>query len=216
MAGSYCFDLTIERADVLSLIHHCFGPAMLVWIRYQFSSFTTADAPMCRLLISFVFFGAACGGTMTTSILVIMKLMKAHLSPQQIYAYVSKLVWALTINTLIATTFGSLYMLYWLDPLFEYWSYWGIIPLLLSGFEYYLQWRWAFRFQNIQDDLHAKALNAGSKSEKGSVSTNLLESVKTKYMVLRFVLGVWLVSYVSIYARIGHEAVLDTFSLRAF
>lgn len=204
MAGSYGFDLTVERTDVLSLIHHCLGPALLIWIRCSFSSFDPTDAPMCRLLISFVFFGAACGGTFTTLILVIMKLMKTYLSAQHIYASVATLVWLLTINTFLATTFGSVYMSTWFEDLVGYWGCFAVLPLLLSGFEYYLQWRWAFRFQNIQDNLRAKSL-AEVTSKKREDDTDMLESVKIKDAILRFIVGIWLVTYVSIYAKVANN-----------
>lgn len=207
MAGCYCYDLLIERNDILSLIHHFMGPAMLVWIRISFANGTSTDATMIRLLMSFVFFGAACGGSMTTSILVLMKLLKADISEETMYRYVSKFVWGLTVNTFLATTFGTLYMLVWSNELLAYWGNYAFIPLLLSSFEFYLQWRWAFRFQNIQDHLWVKS-TGGKPTTKTAARVDLSEAVKTKYIVLRSVVGVWSVCYVAVYAKAANHAAL--------
>ncbi|RDW92658.1 hypothetical protein BP5796_02052 [Coleophoma crateriformis] len=214
MAGSYCYDLTIERADVLSLIHHCFGPAMLLWIRIQFSSFTTNDAPMIRLLISFVFFGATMGGTFTTCILTLLNLIKPHLSKHVLHTSISILVWTLFINTFVATTFGSMYMAVWEVPLFGYWGYYGLIPMALSGFEYYLQWRWAFKFQTIYDRLRlgigkSESINEAKMAAAPGRVKGVGATMKDKYFYLRCLLGCWMVSYIGLYLRVLQFAVRD-------
>src|SRR4051794_34441400 len=129
MAGCYFYDLTIERADFLSLIHHCMGPAMLLWIRHCFSSYTPTDATMSRLLASFIFFGAGIGGSLTTGMLVLMKLLKTQLRATSLYELVSILSWMLTINTFVSTMFGSLYMLWWTNDLYAYWGPYCFLPL---------------------------------------------------------------------------------------
>lgn len=221
MAGAYCYDLTIERADILSLIHHCFGPAMLIWIRIQFSSYTMTDAPMIRLLISFVFFGATMGGSLTTCILSILNLFKPHMSKHLLHTSVSIFVWALFINTFIATTWGSLYMTVWETPLFAYWGYYCLIPMALSGFEYYLQWRWAFKFQTIQDRLrlgigrseNIKAAKIAADPE--AAARGLAGYLQDKYFYLSCLVSCWIVSYVAIYIRIGHMAIKDVMIMMA-
>jgi hypothetical protein len=213
MAGSYCYDLTIERADILSLIHHCFGPAMLIWIRTYFSSHTSDDATMVRLLISFVFFGAAMGGTLTTTILVLLKLFRSQLAPYTIHRAVSSLVWILSINTLLATTFGSAYMAYWEDNLLGIWGYWCLIPMALSAFEYYLQWRWAVKFQLIADKLAVQTqtmekfplLDKKGQSKKGGI----VDMLRNKYTFIRFVIGCRLVSYSSLYLHVASLALKE-------
>jgi hypothetical protein len=83
MTGSYLLDLSIHRDDVLSIIHHCMGPALLLWIRSSFSSFDSSDALICRPLMMFVFFGAGIGGT-ASSIAVLLRSstnILLHLSP---------------------------------------------------------------------------------------------------------------------------------------
>jgi hypothetical protein len=210
MAGSYCYDLTIERADILSLIHHCFGPAMLIWIRTCFSSYTSLDATMTRLLVSFVFFGAAMGGTLTTSILVILKLLRPHLAVWTAHKSVASLVWLLSFNTLIATSFGSAYMCYWETELVAYWGYWCLIPMVLSAFEYYLQWRWAVKFQLIADKLGMQsAAEVASISEKKQEKSTILDTLKNKYTLIKVVIACWLVTYTNLYLRVFHLALSD-------
>jgi hypothetical protein len=200
MAGSYSYDLTIERADVLSLIHHCMGPAMLLWIRCSFSTYTPADATMNRLLVSFVFFGAGIGGSLTTAMLVLMKLLKTQLQASSLYELVSILSWMLTVNTYISTMFGSLYMLWWANDLYAYWGTLCFLPLFLSGFEFYLQWRWALRFQSIADDLGVKA--GKNNTPKGSgFGIPLVGNVNGKTLGLNFILMTWIFSYFIVYVR---------------
>jgi hypothetical protein len=213
MAGSYCYDLTIERADILSLIHHCFGPAMLIWIRTCFSSYTSFDAVMTRLLVSFVFFGAAMGGTLTTTILVILKLFRPHLAAWTAHKSVSSLVWILSLNTLVATSFGSAYMCIWETELITYWGYWCLIPMVLSAFEYYLQWRWAVKFQLIADKLGmqsaAEIASTSEKSEKSQDKSTVLDTLRSKYTLIKVVIACWLVTYTNLYLRVFHLALSE-------
>ncbi|GME65675.1 hypothetical protein GTA08_BOTSDO03829 [Neofusicoccum parvum] len=107
MGGSYMFDLTIERNDVLSLIHHFMGPALLLWVRCSYSAFNSSDALMCRMLVSFVFFGAGVGGSVTTCMLVLMKLAKRQIQKDTLYRLVTILSWVLTLNTWLSTIRAS-------------------------------------------------------------------------------------------------------------
>ncbi|KAH7009327.1 hypothetical protein B0J12DRAFT_550295, partial [Macrophomina phaseolina] len=154
MGGSYMFDLTIERNDLLSLIHHFMGPALLLWVRCSYSAFNSSDALMCRILVSFVFFGAGVGGSVTTCMLVLMKLLKRQLEKSTLYRLVTILSWILTINTWLSTMYGCTYLLWAFDDLHRHWGHYaGLIPLFLCGFEFWLQWRWALRFQGISETL---------------------------------------------------------------
>ena len=201
MAGSYAYDLTIERADVLSLIHHLMGPGMLFWIRSSFSSYTSADAVMNRLLLSFVFFGAGVGGSLTTLMLVLMKLVKTQISKETLYVSVSVLSWVLTVNTFISTMFGSSYMLWWDDELVRYWGHYCFIPLFLSGFEFYLQWRWALRFQSIADDLSIAAGRRQAEMTKDSPQNFLAAWTGVRFKSLSHTVMIysWGVSYLGVY-----------------
>ncbi|KAH8810773.1 hypothetical protein F5884DRAFT_897324 [Xylogone sp. PMI_703] len=206
MAGSYAYDLTIERADVLSLIHHCMGPAMLIWIRLCFATYTPADALMNRLLVSFVFFGAGVGGSVTTSMLLMMKLMKPHISAQTLHLTVSLLSWVLTVNTYISTMYGSLYILFWVEDLAQYWGHYCFIPLVLATFEFYLQWRWALRFQTIADELQTAA--GWSVETKNAGFFNLSKRLSQKDLSLGVMVVSWAISYFGVYVLAFQKTVI--------
>ncbi|KAL1638671.1 hypothetical protein SLS58_008703 [Diplodia intermedia] len=158
MGGSYMFDLTIERNDTLSLIHHFMGPALLLWVRCSYSAFASSDALMCRMLVSFVFFGAGVGGSVTTVMLVLMKLFKRQIPPLVLARAVVALSWMLTLNTWLSTMYGCTYLLWAFEELHGHWGdFAGLVPLALCGFEFWLQWRWALRFQGISEGLRAAA-----------------------------------------------------------
>ncbi|KAI9791836.1 MAG: hypothetical protein M1816_003381 [Peltula sp. TS41687] len=217
MTGSYAYDLTIERADVLSLIHHLIAPTLLLWVRASFCTYTSSDAVMCRLLLSFVFFGAGVGGSLTTLMLVMMKLVKTQISAATLYAAVSMLSWALTVNTFVSTMFGSSYMLWWDEELVRIWGHYCFIPLFLSGFEFYLQWRWALRFQSIADELGNVAAGAGKKvvevglqvqgAKKQRTARRFLAAYRPKNLSHTLMIYSWGVSYAGVYA----SAVQKTF-----
>lgn len=153
------FDLSIERNDTLSLIHHFMGPALFLWVRLCYSSFSSADALMGRMLVSFVFFGTGVGGSVTTAMLVLIKLFKRQMGAAVLARAVTALSWALTINTWLSTMYGCTYLLWSFQELHALWGdFAALVPLALCGFEFWLQWRWALRFQEISEGL---AVNAG-------------------------------------------------------
>jgi hypothetical protein len=181
---------------------------MILWIRACFATFTEDDATMGRILTSFIFFGTGVGGSLTTLMLVLMKLMKSHVSEKMLYQGVSILSWGLTLNTFASTMFGTWYVLYWADPLWEYWGLWSLCPLIPCTFEFYLQWRWALRFQAIVDKLGEKAGAESKTIEIPNVAAQILPAIgisktrmRAKTIGLIILLSSWGLSYFTIFAK---------------
>lgn len=202
------FDLTIERNDLLSLIHHFMGPALLLWIRCSYSAFNSSDALMCRMLVSFVFFGAGVGGSVTTCMLVLMKLAKRQIQKSTLYRLVAILSWVLTINTWFSTMYGCTYLLWAFDDLHHHWGHYaGLIPLFLCGFEFWLQWRWALRFQGIAENL---GISAGHlMPSKMRVSWDSLGHISRAKIGAGSLALSWAVTYSSVCWKVFHRLALQ-------
>lgn len=104
-------------------------------------------------------------------------------------------------------------MCIWETALVEYWGYWCLIPMVLSAFEYYLQWRWAVKFQLIADKLgmqsKAELVATSEKGGKKREGTGVLDMLKSKYTLIKVVIACWLVTYTNLYLRVFHLALSD-------
>lgn len=178
MTGAYLFDLIIYRQDVLSVLHHCMGPALLLWIRTCFSSFTSADALVCRSLMMFVFFGAATGGVAASSGVFLLRVGKKYLSREVLYKYFALSVASLTVTTVLSCYMNVYYFVHVWDQAFAYFGVWAVFPILWETFECYLQWRWLFRFYVFE----AKFCQLPSEREARSPSPDILKDVPTPEM----------------------------------
>ncbi|KAK0635780.1 hypothetical protein B0T17DRAFT_612598 [Bombardia bombarda] len=153
MTGAYLFDLIIYRDDVLSILHHCMGPALLIWTRTCFSSFTSSDALVSRSLVMFVFFGAATGGIAASGGVFLLRVGKTCLPRADLYRYFASCVASLSVTTVLSCYMNVLYFLQNWDDAWAYFGLFMVLPLIWETFECYLQWRWLLRFYEIEDKL---------------------------------------------------------------
>ncbi|KAK3327463.1 hypothetical protein B0T19DRAFT_484568 [Cercophora scortea] len=131
LTGAYIIDLSVTRNDKGSTLHHCMGPALLLWIRLSFSSFTSSDALLCRLLMQFVFFGATISGATTTSLIFLYQFRKSWFpsSASNAYLYFTLLMPVLVVSTAASTFYCSAYLHAWYGELHDYFGHWGYLPL---------------------------------------------------------------------------------------
>jgi len=149
MTGAYLFDLSIHRDDILSIIHHCMGPALLLWIRTSFSSFDSSDALICRPLMMFVFFGAGLGGTASSIAVLLLRVGKKYMSTEKLYQYFAPCLAVLTVSTVFSCYLNTAYLLHMHEGLYGHFGIWYLGPVIWEGFECYLQWRWLLRFHDF-------------------------------------------------------------------
>ncbi|KAL6803475.1 hypothetical protein J3E68DRAFT_446095 [Trichoderma sp. SZMC 28012] len=153
MTGAYLFDLMIYREDFFGILHHCMGPALLVWTRLCFSSFTPADALVSRSLMMFIFFGAATGGVFASAGVFLLRVGKRYLERGTLYKYFVICVAGLTVTTVLSCYLNVLYFLHTWDAAYVYFGLAAPLPIIWETFECYLQWRWLLRFYSIEAKL---------------------------------------------------------------
>ncbi|KAL7815097.1 hypothetical protein V8C26DRAFT_435828 [Trichoderma gracile] len=153
MTGAYLFDLMIYREDVFGVLHHCMGPALLLWTRLCFSSFSSADALVSRSLMMFIFFGAATGGVFASAGVFILRVGKKYLERRTLHRYFALCLVGLTATTVLSCYLNVLYFLHTWDQAYGYFGLAIPLPLIWETFECYLQWRWLLRFYSIEDEL---------------------------------------------------------------
>ena len=127
------------------------GPVLLLWIRLRYATFTPADALMCRLLISFVFFGAIFSGSTTTALMFVFHFRKVWFKKEQdisnkAYFYFSLLLPVLALSTICGNFYCTLYLHAWFDEVYAHFGRWGYFPLAWVLLECSMQWRWALWF----------------------------------------------------------------------
>lgn len=129
------------------------GPALLLWIRLCFSSFTSSDALLCRLLIQFVFFGATISGATTTTLVFLYQFRKTWFrsSNSSAYFYFTLLLPVLAFSTISSTFYCTTYLLVWFDEVFAYFGHWGYLPLGWVLVECGMQWKWLMWFYNFDE-----------------------------------------------------------------
>jgi hypothetical protein len=161
MTGAYLYDLFIHRDDILSIIHHCMGPALLLWIRASFSSFDSSDSLICRPLMMFVFFGAGIAGTASSSAVFLLRIGKNYMPSERLYRYFAPCLAALTISTVLSCYLNTWYLLHAYQGLYGHFGIAYIGPVTWEGFECYLQWRWLFRFHQLEKRFEEYSLSPG-------------------------------------------------------
>ncbi|KAK3377976.1 hypothetical protein B0H63DRAFT_547624 [Podospora didyma] len=178
MTGAYLFDLIIYREDILSILHHCMGPALLLWTRTCFSTFLPADALVSRSLQMFVFWGAATGGIAATSGVFLLRVGKKYLARRQVHQYFSYCVAFLTITTVLSCYMNVLYFLHTWNQAFAYFGPWiAPLPVIWETFECYLQWRWLLRFYDLEAKLRVpKTSSAAAAASEKDGGNNRLRS----------------------------------------
>ena len=130
----YC-SVLVEQSSLIIHKDHCMGPALLIWTRTSFSTFTPADALLCRLLMSFVFIGGTVSGATTTALTFLFQLRRVWFqsrtwgASKNAYFYFTLLLPVLAFSTITGTFYATAYLNYWFDELVEYFGYWGYLPL---------------------------------------------------------------------------------------
>ncbi|KAL6872292.1 hypothetical protein HDV57DRAFT_511637 [Trichoderma longibrachiatum] len=170
MTGAYLFDLMIYREDVFGVLHHCMGPALLLWTRLCFSSFTSADALVSRSLMMFIFFGAATGGVFASAGVFVLRVGKKYLKRDILHRYFALCVAGLTATTVLSCYLNVLYFLHTWDQAYAYFGLALPLPIVWETFECYLQWRWLLRFYSIEDQLRRGDRRSKDYSDKSDHS----------------------------------------------
>jgi hypothetical protein len=192
MTGAYLFDLSIHRDDILSTIHHCMGPALLLWIRSSFSSFDSSDAIFCRPLMMFVFFGAGIGGAAASSAVFLLRVGKRYMSSERLYRYFAPCLAALTASTVLSCYLNTWYLLHAYQGLYGYFGMAYLLPVSWEGFECYLQWRWLFRFHEFEKGFW-NAKRESKESGSGSPSLDPMKGIRSLQSVRSSVFPSWTV-----------------------
>ncbi len=213
VTGAYLFDLSIHRGDFLSTVHHCMGPALLLWIRISFSQFTSSDALVCRPLMMFVFFGAAVGGTASSAAVFLLRVGKKYLKKDALYQYFALCLAALTASTVLSCYMNVLYFLHVWQDAFAHFGFALLLPAIWEGFECYLQWRWLFRFYVFEKNFWGVT----EKRDAGTSSLDIKDApvIKTSgsslfprctVPILKGLAVVWSGLLVAIYVKLAFEA----------
>ncbi|TFA99568.1 hypothetical protein CCMA1212_008634 [Trichoderma ghanense] len=176
MTGAYLFDLMIYREDVFGVLHHCMGPALLLWTRLCFSSFTSADALVSRSLMMFIFFGAATGGVFASAGVFVLRVGKKYLERGTLHRYFALCVAGLTVTTVLSCYLNVLYFLHTWDQAYAYFGLAIPLPILWETFECYLQWRWLLRFYAIEDKLRRGDQRSNDFSDESDHTCRLADS----------------------------------------
>lgn len=213
MTGAYLFDLMIYREDVFGVLHHCMGPALLLWTRLCFSSFTPADALVSRSLMMFIFFGAATGGVFASTGVFLLRVGKRYLDRHTLYKYFALCVAGLTVTTVLSCYLNVLYFLHTWDQAYAYFGLAAPLPIIWETFECYLQWRWLLRFYSIEANLCRGDRRSKDFSDD---SDPTLEEVESKHeipsafprgtvFILQALVWQWVVLLLYLYFKFARE-----------
>lgn len=171
LTGAYLYDLTIHRPDLLSTLHHCMGPALLLWIRTSFATFSPEDAMGCRPLMVFVFFGASVGGTAASAASFLLRVGRRYLEPRRLYACFASCLAVLTASTVLSCFLSLLYIAVRFRELFAAFGLALALPGLWEAFECYLQWRWLFKFYELERKFWEQGDGADNNSHDNNNKT---------------------------------------------
>ncbi|EHK21650.1 uncharacterized protein TRIVIDRAFT_59887 [Trichoderma virens Gv29-8] len=216
MTGAYLFDLMIYREDFFGILHHCMGPALLLWTRLCFSSFTSADALVSRSLMMFIFFGAATGGVFASAGVFLLRVGKRYLERSSLYKYFALCVAGLTVTTVLSCYLNVLYFLHTWDAAYGYFGLAAPLPIIWETFECYLQWRWLLRFYSIEaklcrGDQRPKDYSDMSDStpDEGTVWHEIPSAFpKETAFILRALVWQWVVLLLCLYFKFAKELYL--------
>lgn len=223
MTGAYLYDLMIYREDIFGVLHHCMGPALLLWTRLCFSSFTSADALVSRSLMMFIFFGAATGGVFASAGVFLLRIGKRYLDRNTLYKYFALCVAGLTVTTVLSCYLNVLYFLHTWDEAYAYFGLAAPLPILWETFECYLQWRWLLRFYSIEAELCRGYRKSTDFSDDFDLIPREVESPgkisstfpKSTVFVLRILVWQWVALLFYLYFKFAREIYLRWPSLSA-
>ncbi|KAL6697044.1 hypothetical protein J3F84DRAFT_394536 [Trichoderma pleuroticola] len=215
LTGAYIIDLTVTRNDKAATLHHIMGPALLLWIRLSFSSFTSSDALLCRLLIQFVFFGATISGATTTTLVFLYQFRKTWFrsSTGNAYLYFTLLLPVLALSTIASTFYCTTYLLVWFDEVFAYFGHWGYLPLGWVLVECGMQWKWLMWFYNF-DEWYRNTTYADPKesNETKAHMTKVASAAwwlpKWRFVAIKLLAATWFITVLGVIWKTGDVEVL--------
>ncbi|EHK21649.1 uncharacterized protein TRIVIDRAFT_52965 [Trichoderma virens Gv29-8] len=210
LTGSYIIDLTVTRNDKAATLHHMMGPALLLWIRLSFSSFTSSDALLCRLLIQFVFFGATISGATTTTLVFLYQFRKTWFrsSASNAYFYFTLLLPVLALSTIASTFYCTTYLLVWFEEVFAYFGHWGYLPLGWVLVECGMQWKWLMWFYNFDEWYRNTTYDDPKESNEtkqhmATVATAAWWLPKWRFAAIQLLAAAWFVTVLGAIWRTG-------------
>ncbi|KAK3377977.1 hypothetical protein B0H63DRAFT_478485 [Podospora didyma] len=211
LTGAYIVDLTVTRTDKFATLHHVMGPALLLWIRTCFSSFTSSDALLCRLLIQFVFFGATISGATTTTLVFLYQFRKTWFQSAEgnAYLYFTTLLPVLTLTTMISTFYCTIYIHAWFDELLNYFGHpWGYAPLAWVMLECGMQWKWLLWFYGFEEWYRATTAEdptvpEDAKKRITDVAAGAWWLPRWRFAAIKALVVVWLGTWVGIVHKAG-------------
>ncbi|KAL6872291.1 hypothetical protein HDV57DRAFT_524616 [Trichoderma longibrachiatum] len=210
LTGSYIVDLTVTRSDKASTLHHVMGPALLLWIRLCFSSFTSSDALLCRLLIQFVFFGATISGATTTALVFLYQFRKTWFrsSTSNAYFYFTLLLPVLAFSTIASTFYCTIYLLVWFDKIFAYFGHWGYLPLGWVLIECGMQWKWLMWFYKFEQWYRTTTYESPEESDEikkkmAEVAAAAWWLPKWRFGAIKFLAAAWLATVLGVVWETG-------------
>ena len=153
------------------------GPALLLWIRTCFSTFTSSDGLLCRLLMSFIFFGGTISGGTTTCLVFLFQFRHVWFqsrtwgTAKNAYRYFTLLLPVLALATVAGNFYCTGYLNYWFNEFVDYFGYWIYAPLAWAFLECGMQWKWLWWFYSFEQRYRGKfeEAPAGSNDTKAKV-----------------------------------------------
>jgi hypothetical protein len=188
------------------------GPTLLLWIRISYSTFTPYDALLCRLLMSFVFFGAVFSGSATSALLFIVFFRKIWFKPNQkanankVHIYFTLLLLVLGLSTITGNFYVTIYLHTWFDEVFAHFGHWGYLPLAWVLLECSMQWRWLFWFfkREVRYRQEFAEGKAGEKSDRSSLpGANIWWLPSWRFVVLKVITVIWYATVLGLIWRSG-------------
>ncbi|KAK0635779.1 hypothetical protein B0T17DRAFT_57256 [Bombardia bombarda] len=208
LTGSYIVDLTVTRSDKGSTLHHCMGPALLVWIRASFSSFTPHDALLCRLLMQFVFFGATISGATTTTLVFLYQFRKTWFADSKTsskgYLSFILLLPVLGMSTVVSTFYCTGYIHFWFPELTAHFS--GcmyLLPLTWVLVECGMQWRWLLWFYTFEEWYRGNTTVEEGKERIDAVAAGAWWLPRWRFVAIKVLAAVWLGTVAAVVWRTG-------------
>ncbi|KAK3365838.1 hypothetical protein B0T24DRAFT_597595 [Lasiosphaeria ovina] len=210
LTGAYIVDLTVTRNDKGATLHHMMGPALLLWIRTSFSSFSPSDALLCRLLIQFVFFGATISGATTTTLVFLYQFRKTWFrsSASNAYLYFTLLLPVLALTTVASTFYCSIYLNVWYPELLAYFGAWGYLPLGWVLLECGMQWKWLMWFYTFDEWYRATTADETdvpkeAKERIADIANGAWWLPRWRFAAIKALVLVWLVTVAALVWRKG-------------
>lgn len=186
------------------------GPALLLWIRLCFSSFTSSDALLCRLLIQFVFFGATISGATTTTLVFLYQFRKTWFrsSTSNAYLFFTLLLPVLALSTIASTFYCTTYLLVWFDEVFAYFGHWGYLPLGWVLVECGMQWKWLMWFYNF-DEWYRKTTyedpkeSNETKAHMAKVASTAWWLPRWRFVAIKILAAMWFITVLGVIWKSG-------------